>query len=169
MLELNQEAVGDPDVEYVCADIFDWTPPHRYDEVFFGFWLSHVPPTHFDRFWSLVGSCLAPGGRVVFVDEDERGAVHEERRSEGAVPTARRQLGDGRTFDIVKVFWNPAELERRLAAAGWDGTVRRLGATCYLGIVEPHVSRDQARHREATGYGDQGRPSPEHWRVRWTR
>jgi demethylmenaquinone methyltransferase/2-methoxy-6-polyprenyl-1,4-benzoquinol methylase len=135
MLALNHDAVGDPDVEYVCDDIFDWTPPRRYDEVFFGFWLSHVPPTHFDRFWSLVGSCLAPGGRVVFVDEDERGSRHEASRSEGDVPTARRRLSDGRTFDIVKVFWNPAELERRLAAAGWNATVPRLGATCYLGIA----------------------------------
>jgi demethylmenaquinone methyltransferase/2-methoxy-6-polyprenyl-1,4-benzoquinol methylase len=137
MLELNREAVGDPDVAYVCADIFDWRPPRTYDEVFFGFWLSHVPPTHFDRFWILVGSCLAPGGRAVFVDEDERGSRHEQSRSGGVAPTARRQLSDGHTFDIIKVFWNTAELERRLAPAGWNTTVRSLGATCYLGVASP--------------------------------
>lgn len=135
MLELNRQMVGDPRVEYICADIFTWQPQRAYDDVFFGFWLSHVPPTHFDQFWNLVASCLGPNGRVVFVDENERAVEHEEDHSGGAVPTARRRLSDGRTFEIVKVFWDERHLQQRLAAMGWHARVRPLDATCYLGIA----------------------------------
>lgn len=31
-------------VDYRRVDLFDWRPERRYDRVFFGFWLSHVPP-----------------------------------------------------------------------------------------------------------------------------
>jgi hypothetical protein len=37
-----------------------------------GFWLSHVPLERFGAFWSLVDECLAPGGRVFFVDDAHR-------------------------------------------------------------------------------------------------
>lgn len=135
MLKRNREIVADPRVEYLCADIFSWRPRRAYDDVVFSFWLSHVPPTRFDQFWNLVASCLGPGGRVVFVDENERGVDHEADRSNGVVPTARRRLSDGRTFEIVKVFWNERDLEQRLAASGWDARVRPLGSTCYLGLA----------------------------------
>ena len=56
-------------VRFVEADLFAWRPDRRYDAVFFGFWLSHVPLERFDGFWALVADCLAPGGRVCFVDD----------------------------------------------------------------------------------------------------
>ena len=34
-----------------------------------------------------------------------------------------RELSDGRRFDIVKVFYDPAELQARLERYGWEGTV----------------------------------------------
>src|SRR5437016_10177094 len=68
MLQRNREEVGDPRVNYVNADVFGWVPDRLYDFVFFGYWLSHVPPTAFDTFWALVRTCLVPGGRVAFVD-----------------------------------------------------------------------------------------------------
>ena len=49
MLERNRREVVDSRVTYVNADIFDWRPERRYDAVFFGFWLSHVPPVNFRR------------------------------------------------------------------------------------------------------------------------
>jgi demethylmenaquinone methyltransferase/2-methoxy-6-polyprenyl-1,4-benzoquinol methylase len=135
MLERHRELVAGAPVERVCADLFAWRPARAYDEVVFGYWLSHVPPPRFDEFWDLVASCLRPGGRAVFVDEDRRGVVHEAERSEGAVPTARRRLADGRTFDIVKVFWAEADLEQRLQALGWEAQVRPVGDSCYLGVA----------------------------------
>ena len=136
MLQRNRSNVGDPTVEYVCADLFDWQPTPQYDTVFFGFWLSHVPPTHFTAFWSLVKRCLRPGGHAGFVDEDERARAHEAAHSDAGVPTARRTLSDGTAFDIVKVFWNPAELEQRLLELGWHADVEPAGAAFLYGVAQ---------------------------------
>src|SRR3954454_4082061 len=44
MLAIARDTVGDDDrVQFVLADLFAWRPDRRYDVVFFGFWLSHVP------------------------------------------------------------------------------------------------------------------------------
>lgn len=137
MLTLNREIVADPDITYIEADLFSWSPPRRFDLVFFGFWLSHVPPSRFDQFWDLVDGCLRPGARACFVDEDERGAVNEASHHRGDMPTAERTLSDGRSFTIVKVFWNPTELETRLVGIGWTATVRPLGETCLAGTATP--------------------------------
>jgi demethylmenaquinone methyltransferase/2-methoxy-6-polyprenyl-1,4-benzoquinol methylase len=133
MLNINRSRVADPRVTYVQTDIFTWTPDRQYDVVFFGFWLSHVPPTSFDAFWRLVQACLMPRGRVAFVDEDGRAAGHDEVTVNDGVPSARRVLGDGRQFQIVKVFWRPDTLQARLCAAGWDVAVRPVGETFLYG------------------------------------
>lgn len=135
MIDLNRQIVADPGIDYICADVFTWQPERQYDVVFFGFWLSHVPPSRFDDFWELVDSCLGADGRACFVDEDERGAVNEEQHATGEVPTAERRLSDGRTFTIVKVFWSPRELEQRLVDAGWQASVQTLAGTCLVGTA----------------------------------
>lgn len=133
MLERNRREVGGSNVTYLHADVFRWQPDRQYDVVFFGFWLSHVPPGAFDEFWALVRSCLRPGGRVAFVDEDDRGAVNDDCRLVDGLPVATRRLHDGRRFDIVKLFWDPSELEARLRALDWNITVRRAGETLLYG------------------------------------
>jgi demethylmenaquinone methyltransferase/2-methoxy-6-polyprenyl-1,4-benzoquinol methylase len=137
MLAINRERVNDPKVAYVQADIFTWAPGRVFDMIFFGFWLSHVPPSAFDDFWARVRAWLAPGGRVAFVDEDERAAGYDDVRLIDGAPAARRSLSDGRQFDIVKVFWRPDELEQRLHSIDWDIDVRRTGATFLLGAGHP--------------------------------
>src|SRR5439155_11512712 len=69
-LAINRTKLGDDAarVEYIEADVFTWAPPRHYDVVFFSFWLSHVPYDRFDDFWLVVDRALAPGGRVLFVD-----------------------------------------------------------------------------------------------------
>jgi SAM-dependent methyltransferase len=134
MIARARSRVGDPKVTYVQADIFEWRPEVSYDVVFFGAWLSHVPPSVFDAFWSLVRTCLAPQGRVLFIDEDDRAAVNDDLRSMSGVPTARRTLSDGRQFDIVKVFWRPDDLEDRLRSSGWDVRVRPVGEAFLYGV-----------------------------------
>ena len=134
MLAINRRRLDDPKVTYVNADIFAWEPDRAYDAVFFGFWLSHVPPTALDDFWNLVRTCLAPDGRVAFVDQDDRAAGHDVRCSISGVPAARRTLSDGREFDIIKVFWRPEDLEDGLRSCGWDINVRRVGETFMYGV-----------------------------------
>jgi SAM-dependent methyltransferase len=137
MLAINRRRCDNPKVTYVNADIFTWQPDREYDAVFFGAWLSHVPPAAFDDFWALVRSCLAPTGRVAFEDEDDRASGHDDRYSVDGIPAARRTLSDGRKFEIVKVFWHPEDLEQRLRSSGWDIKVRRVGDTSMYGAGRP--------------------------------
>jgi trans-aconitate methyltransferase len=64
MLARAKARVGDDRVRFIHADLFAWQADRRYDVVFFGFWLSHVPLDRFDSFWSLIGTCPEPTGRV---------------------------------------------------------------------------------------------------------
>ena len=134
MLARSRSEVADSTIRYIQADVFTWVPDRVYDIVFFGFWLSHVPPAAFEQFWTLVRECLSPDGRVAFVDEDDRGAALEDVRLVGGVPTARRTLSDGRQFDIVKVYWDPADLQARLAELSFDIRIRRVGETFMYGV-----------------------------------
>src|SRR5258708_4652878 len=43
MLALAAARTGTERVRFVQADLFTWKPDRRYDVVFFGFWLAHVP------------------------------------------------------------------------------------------------------------------------------
>ena len=63
---------SDASVRFVEADLFSWHPTRRYDVVFFGFWISHVPEDRFESFWDLVGEALEPDGRVFFFDDNHR-------------------------------------------------------------------------------------------------
>lgn len=86
MVERARARVGDHPVRFIQADLFTWQPDRRYDSVFFGFWLSHVPEERFDSFWALVAAALKPNGRVFFVDDNHR---TETELVEGAGLTRR--------------------------------------------------------------------------------
>jgi ubiquinone/menaquinone biosynthesis C-methylase UbiE len=142
VLEINRarlrEAGRETAVRYVEADLFDWRPDAAYDAVFFGFWLSHVPPERFEAFWELVRSALRPGGRVFFVDSlgPETPDEKERRSRDPQGHTTIRRLDDGREFRIVKVFYDPAALETRLADLGWNVSVHTTEHLLY-GYGEP--------------------------------
>ena len=51
-------------------------------------------------------------------------------------PIAQRKLDDGRQFRIIKIFYEPAELQNRLEMAGWIGDVRTTGAYFIYGCVQ---------------------------------
>jgi 2-polyprenyl-3-methyl-5-hydroxy-6-metoxy-1,4-benzoquinol methylase len=143
MIERNREIVNSPKISYVLADVFTWKPDRAYDAVIFTFWLSHVPPSMFDDFWKLVRECLKPEGRVCFIDEDDRAAMKEEASEIDGVPVAKRTLADGRSFDIVKVFWNANELKRRLRASGWQIDVRGVGDSFLFGSGSPQAGAER--------------------------
>lgn len=134
---INRERVDSDVVEYIVTDLFNWTPPaNRFDAVFFGFWLSHVPPGHFDTFWATVRAALKPDGRVFFVDslleQTSTARDHDQLDKSGEV---RRRLNDGREFTVVKMFYEPAHLQQRLADSGWEGWVRSSGQFFLYGSV----------------------------------
>jgi demethylmenaquinone methyltransferase/2-methoxy-6-polyprenyl-1,4-benzoquinol methylase len=118
-------------VRFIEADIFSWRPERRYDAVFFGFWISHVPLDRFEDFWSLVGDCLNEHGRVLFMDDAYR--TPEELIEGESSTTIQRRLNDGSAYRVIKVPHDPDELERRLAEIGWRIEVHRTAGPFYWG------------------------------------
>jgi 2-polyprenyl-3-methyl-5-hydroxy-6-metoxy-1,4-benzoquinol methylase len=134
-LMINRDRVRSSQVEYQIADIFSWCTSTTFDVVFFSFWLSHVPSRYFDDFWKRVHKALKPNGQVFFIDEQKwTGCEDSQASSRGIV---RRKLNDGREFHIVKIFYEPAALYRKLRKLGWLGTVRSSGKFFFYGIVRP--------------------------------
>jgi SAM-dependent methyltransferase len=100
--------------------------PRAFDGCFAGFWWSHVPRARLDGFLAGLHARLAPGARVVFLDN---------RYVEGSSSTLAgadaegntyqlRQLADGSEHRVLKNFPTAEEMAARLepwgAAARWD-------------------------------------------------
>lgn len=139
VVERNRARVDSPKVSYLQADLFEWEPGGRFDFIFFGFWLSHVPPERFEPFWSGVRAALAPGGRAFFVDNarNPQIAASNHRLPDAGSVVMERRLEDGRPFRVVKVFYEPEELERCLGRLDWRGFVRSSGEFFVYGSVRP--------------------------------
>jgi SAM-dependent methyltransferase len=143
VLAINAARVGDPSVAYGQADVFEWEPPdgRRYDHIFFGFFLSHIPPHQLDAFWQRLERWLAPGGRVWFCDDapgvDERPSNPGETVTDGPDWAHRRTLHDGRSFTIVKICHAPETLTAWLAARGWRADIATTGEEFIFGWAVP--------------------------------
>lgn len=95
-------------------------PDRRVDTLFCGFWLSHVPRARFAEFLSLCRQWLKPGGTLAFIDSRRDPESSARNHPTPADDLSVRRLDDGREFTIVKVFYEPAELEEALVQAGFD-------------------------------------------------
>ncbi len=127
MLALNAARLNAPAVTYVPANIFEWHPTDRFDAIFFGFWLSHVPPEKFDAFWELLRKSLKPGGRFFFIDSRlaSSSMAADHKLPDKDSTTHLRRLNDGRTFQIYKVFYELDALTARLQQMGWYVDLRQ--------------------------------------------
>lgn len=122
VIELNRARLAGAPVDYVVADVFDWQPPAAgYDVVMFTYWLSHVPDDRLDAFWSGVRTALRPGGRVFVVDSCPYPPDTPQPTGHRA---ERRELNDGRTFNVSKRYWTAPELEADLRLRGWEAAAR---------------------------------------------
>jgi SAM-dependent methyltransferase len=118
-------------VQFVEANLFTWRPTRRFDAVFFGFWISHVPDDRFDQFWDLVEAALKPAGQVLFFDDSHR---TEAELIEGPdSPIVQRELNDGQRFRVIKIPYEPAHLETRLRSMNWDIKVTATSGPFYWG------------------------------------
>jgi SAM-dependent methyltransferase len=138
VIALNQNRIQSKYVEYIIADLFNWTPTRKFDFVFFGFWLSHVPMDKFNDFWQMLRSALKPDGRVFFVDSlfDRTSPAinHAELHQQGY---AERKLNDGRVYQVVKIFHEPVQLEKSLQNLGWSGQIHATANHFIYGSICP--------------------------------
>jgi demethylmenaquinone methyltransferase/2-methoxy-6-polyprenyl-1,4-benzoquinol methylase len=125
MLARAKAALKDDRVRFIHSDIFQWKPDRLYNEIFFGFWLSHVPMDLFETFWALVAKSLEPNGRVLFVDDNYR--AQEELFEGETSATVLRRLNDGSAYRAVKVPHHAEDLEKRLKDLGWNFKVTESG------------------------------------------
>jgi ubiquinone/menaquinone biosynthesis C-methylase UbiE len=130
MLEINARKVASARVRYRLADLFTWEPDQQYDLVFCAFWLSHVPPDALDAFLDTLRRAVRPGGYLVIVDQDI--PTQEYRLVAQDDIQALRRTSDGRTFTIVKVFYELTTLEDRLTHLGFEVMVHRLGDVLFF-------------------------------------
>jgi ubiquinone/menaquinone biosynthesis C-methylase UbiE len=135
VLQINRLKTQGHKVTYLLSDIFQWQPEQTYDAVFMGFWLSHVPPARLPGFITLIKEALRPGGKIFLVDslpapsstakdmaqDLANHAAHQQ--SKGVVMT--RRLGDGREYQIIKVYYRPDELAEQFKAQGLEATVKQ--------------------------------------------
>lgn len=108
-------------VRFEEADLFTWRADGSYDTLFIGFFLSHVPASRLDTFFQEVARALAPGGRVLLVDEHS--GVHPgEQYDDGNPEISTRRLTDGSEHRMIKVFVDADELGARLSRLGWHSS-----------------------------------------------
>jgi len=87
-------------VEFLQTDVFTWQPSRRFNTVFFGFWLTHVPPGPVRRL--LVHGRQGPSpGRVGLLRRRprpgtyQRAIRHRPGNPGGLAPASRRQRAPG--------------------------------------------------------------------------
>jgi 2-polyprenyl-3-methyl-5-hydroxy-6-metoxy-1,4-benzoquinol methylase len=136
-IEINRRKNNHVNIDYRVADIFQWQPEKVYDFIFFGFWLSHVPETMFNDFWNLLRKALRSSGTVFFVDsletQESTATNHDALDNSGMV---RRKLNDGRTYDIIKRFYDLADLKRNLLNLGWKSELKTTGTFFLYGTAQ---------------------------------
>jgi demethylmenaquinone methyltransferase/2-methoxy-6-polyprenyl-1,4-benzoquinol methylase len=142
MLELNRRRVQSDKATYTLTDLFYWQPVMLYDAIFMGFWLSHVPPALLYDFIGTIAGALKPGGKLFFVDslaeptstakdmvEDLARNLTEKETATDAPDHSNsiitRRLNDGREFQIVKMFYLPADLGERFRAYDIHLTIKQ--------------------------------------------
>jgi len=125
MLRVNQAKVASPRVAYVLADLFSWQPGRVYDALFFGFWLSHVPREQLDAFLHSCWTWLRPGGKMFFVDDTGGPTIAPDVLLRQGRQIEIRTLKDGRSFEIVKNYYETADLVAACVRAGLDMTIRQ--------------------------------------------
>ena len=120
VIEINRGKLPGAPVDYRREDLFQWQPETQYDLVFCAFWLSHVPPGELDGFLARLHRAAKPGAAVFAIDSlpDDASSAAGAEPKDPSRTLERRELNDGRQFQIVKVYYQPRELEAAFARHG---------------------------------------------------
>ncbi len=107
------------DVEARVRDV--WAEPDRsVNGLFCGFWISHVDRARLAEFLGIVARWLVPGGLFAFIDSrrDPESGARGHRPPENDVQM--RRLDDGSTYQVRKIYYEPADLASALERAGFS-------------------------------------------------
>lgn len=128
-LEIAQQRVHASNVQFHVGDAYALARTGRaFDAAFAGFWFSHVPLHRRREFLTGLNAALAPGARVVLLDnlfvEGSSSAIAEQ---DGDGNTYQlRKLSDGSTHRVLKNFPSEAQLHALTSQGLGDfGSYRR--------------------------------------------
>jgi demethylmenaquinone methyltransferase/2-methoxy-6-polyprenyl-1,4-benzoquinol methylase len=118
--------VTQPNVEFLIGDAYAPAEcPGQFDAAFAGFWFSHVPRARREEFLTNLDAALAPGAKVVLLDnlfvEGSSSAIAEQDADGNTYQL--RHLSDGTTHRVLKNFPSPAELRSLARRAGPNARV----------------------------------------------
>jgi SAM-dependent methyltransferase len=129
---------------------FDGAVTGAFDAAFAGFFWSHIPVGLLDGFLAGLARQLDYPATLVFIDNRYvPGSNHPVSGSNADGNTyQRRQLSDGSTWEVIKNFPAPGEIQARLGRLG-QVTVTELRyywtAVCTLGRQRLHLRREDLR------------------------
>ena len=120
-LSLARSRPANAAVRFLVADAYRLPPDLGvFDAALAAFWFSHVPLARRLEFLAGLASVLAPGARVVLVDnryvEGSSTALHGGDADGNSYQL--RQLADGSSYRVLKNFPTEAELHSAVAAVG---------------------------------------------------
>lgn len=124
-LDIATSRAANASVQFVVGDAFRLPfGPGRFEGAFAGFWISHVPRRRVAEFLEALHRTLAPGARVVLLDNryvEGSSTRIAEADAEGNTYQLRR-LADGTAHRVLKNF--PSECELRDALPSGCAGVR---------------------------------------------
>ena len=127
-LRIAQSRVQDRHVDFVQGDAYRLpVTPRAFEGAFAGFWFSHIPQRRVREFLQGLHATLAPGARVVFLDNrfvaGSSTPIAERDAHDADGDTYQlRKLDDGSQHRVLKNF--PSETALREAVAGLASEVR---------------------------------------------
>jgi demethylmenaquinone methyltransferase/2-methoxy-6-polyprenyl-1,4-benzoquinol methylase len=118
-LQIARTKPVDPErVRFARGDAYAPPPAEtRHDGAFAGFWWSHVPLREQTRFLTGLHAALAPGARVVFIDNRyvEGSSTPVSRTDAEGNTYQARKLDDGSSHEVLKNFPTPEALQAAVA------------------------------------------------------
>ncbi len=126
VIAINRSKLNSPIIEYRQLDLFTWQPDTEYDLVFFAFWLSHIPPILVDSFLAKVYQSVCIGGQVFIIDSrfEPTSTANNHILENDEYIYITRKLNNNQEYQIVKVFYQPDELQEKLNKAGFQADVK---------------------------------------------
>jgi demethylmenaquinone methyltransferase/2-methoxy-6-polyprenyl-1,4-benzoquinol methylase len=102
--------------------------PAGCDAAFAGFWWSHVRKAQLEKFVANLGAKLAPGSRVLILDNSyaEGSSTAVSRRDAEGNTYQMRRLANGEEYEVLKNFPTAAELTAAMRPVAGEAHLESL-------------------------------------------